>query len=54
MRIEHKTTPSDSELNGWWITGTPPGIDEMGPYDSRKEAAEDMAGLKRFIKEEAE
>jgi len=34
--------------DGWWIIEIPsPGGEEAGPYDTRKEATEDMRGLKR-------
>ena len=31
--------------DGWWIVGIPP---EMGPYDVKADAVEDMHGCKRF------
>ena len=37
--------------DGWWIVNTPDDVEEMGPYDRRVDAAEDMAGVKRFLKE---
>lgn len=45
MKVDKK------EDNKWWITNTPEGVLEMGPYDTKKEAEEDMAGVKRFLKE---
>lgn len=32
----------------WWIMGDPSGA--IGPYATRAEAEEDMAGLKRFYR----
>lgn len=37
--------------DGWWITNTPDGVDEMGPYATKGEAEEDLRGVKRFLKE---
>ena len=33
--------------DGWWITDVPEGVEEMGPYASKAEAQDDMAGVKR-------
>ena len=41
----------DRKEDGWWIVNTPEGVLEMGPYATKKEAEEDMAGVKRFRKE---
>ena len=43
MRIEAKT-------DGWWITRTPAGVEEMGPYASRRQAREDRDGVARFLR----
>jgi hypothetical protein len=43
MTTEHR-------FNGWWITETPPGVDEMGPYATRKEAESDRVGVERFLR----
>jgi len=37
---------------GYWITGVPDSITECGPYDTLKEAQEDLRGLKRFFSKE--
>lgn len=34
----------------WWITGTGDPADDCGPYDTRKEAEEDRAGLERTMR----
>lgn len=44
MRVEKKE-------GEYWITNTPSGVEEMGPYNSKKEAEEDCAGVKRMLKE---
>lgn len=36
--------------DGWWITGVPEGVDEMGVYSTKAEANDDMQGVKRFLK----
>lgn len=35
--------------DGWWITNTPPGIEEMGPYRRRADAAVDRRGVVVFL-----
>jgi len=37
--------------DGWWITDTPEGVDEMGPYDNKKDADEDRRGVQRSLDE---
>lgn len=45
MKVDKK------EDNKWWVIETPEGVLEMGPYDTKKEAEDIMAGTKRFLKE---
>ncbi len=42
MKLEHRDA-------GWFITDTPEGCEEMGPYDTRGEAQEDLTGVKKFL-----
>ena len=38
--------------DGWWITGCPEGVQDLiGPYDTKKDALEDLRGVRRFLKE---
>lgn len=41
--------------DGWWISNTPAGIDEMGPYSDDKEGKaemkDDIRGCKVFCKD---
>ena len=34
----------------WWIINTPPGVEESGLYDTRRECDEDRRGIARFIR----
>ena len=43
MKIEAKD-------DGWWITHTPQGVEEMGPYATRRQAREDRHGVARFLR----
>lgn len=38
--------------DGWWITNMPIGFDECGPYSTKQEAQDDIAGLQRFFHRE--
>lgn len=42
---------TEQREDGWWITDCPPGVEEMGPYPSRKEAEEDRRGVQRSLDE---
>jgi hypothetical protein len=33
----------------WWIVDTPEGVDEMGPYETRVEAEDDIRGVQRTL-----
>lgn len=35
--------------DGYWIVDTPEGVEHMGPYERKKDASDDMAGVKRFL-----
>jgi hypothetical protein len=37
--------------DGWWIVDLPDSDPECGPYVTRKEADDDLRGLKRFYRE---
>lgn len=39
----------DERYDGWWIVNTPEGVEEMGPWETKREAAEIMAGVKRWL-----
>lgn len=39
----------EQRLDGWWIVDTPPGVYEMGPYETKREADEDRRGVQRWI-----
>lgn len=38
--------------DGWWIVDTPQDVDEMGPYDTKADAQDDLRGVERFFKYE--
>ena len=35
--------------DGWWIVDVPEDVLEMGPYDTKAEALDDMRGVQRAI-----
>lgn len=35
--------------DGWWIVDVPEDVLEMGPYDTKAEALDDMKGVQRTI-----
>lgn len=35
--------------DGWWITGTPTGVDETGPFETKAECAEAKRRLLLFL-----
>jgi len=37
--------------DGWWIINLPSSDSECGAYDTRKQAEEDLRGLRRFYQE---
>lgn len=52
--LADKTTAgmgAEHRADGWWIVNTPPGVDEMGPYETKREADEDRVGVQRWIKQ---
>jgi len=35
--------------DGWWIVDVPDDVLEMGPYDTKAEALDDMKGVQRTL-----
>ncbi len=35
--------------DGWWIVDVPEDVLEMGPYDTKAEALDDMRGVQRTL-----
>lgn len=42
----------ECRADGWWITNVPPGVEEMGPYTTKKEANDDRRGVERCLRED--
>lgn len=42
MKVEKRT-------DGWWIKSNRPDVEDMGPYATKAEAAEDMQGVVRTL-----
>lgn len=40
---------TEKRKDGWWITDGPEGVDDMGPYDTKKEADSDRVGVARSL-----
>jgi len=40
----------EKRADGWWITVTEPGMEDMGPYTSRQEAQTDKIGVERTMR----
>lgn len=48
-KLVRRPAASAAEPAGWWITGTPEGVDEMGPFATRAEAQESRRRLAAFL-----
>jgi hypothetical protein len=48
-RDPRKLLTLERRPDGWWVKSSVPGVDDLGPYDTRGEATEDREGVLRFV-----